>query len=356
MKTLEIRREILVNKLYSHFFYRLSQLFLGALLSILPAFLYGCDDTAGLCPATMGAKLTKVALLNSSSSLKSMDVFVFRDDRLQRLDCYQRFDDIREWEGAVVSGSGDRIISVLANTPYVRSDWTGLNSRAYLKKVPLMLEDESRDKPQMYGEIRVNAGSEVPVSDIGLTLCPFAAEITLNSLSCDFTGKAYEGEKLTDIKLYLTNVNAECRLLEDEGARPVRIINAGRLRDEEISKFHDPGIIMQEIYEEVGTEKIYPEISLWCYRSNHISEGPGSPYTRLVIEGEISGQTYYWPININREAEQEAGIWGNRRYIYDIKITCKGSTDPDMPVKSDEMNIKLKVAKWKEKEDYTVAF
>ena len=83
--------------------------------------------------------------------------------------------------------------------------------------------------------------------------------------------------------------------------------------------------------------------------------GPGTPFTRLVIEGKIQGETFYWPLDINKE-DGGYGIGRNERYIYDITITRKGTKDPDSPVRKEDIDINFNVEKWNEKEGCEVIF
>ncbi len=346
------RGYILFSWLFCSPFYRLLPPILGTLLGMLPAFFYSCAPTVEDTFSTTVEPVTKLSFQTALTEIKTLDIFVFKDDSRQKLDCYQRFDNMDEWYGTVVSGSGERTVTALANSPYRREDWFAMNSRQYLNKIHVSLEDELRGFPVMVGERPVNASDITPE----LFLKPLTGEVRLNSISCDFTGKAYAGEKLSDTKVYLTNVNAECPILEDEISPPIRIINAGRFKEEDTEKFREPTIIIQEIDGRIGRDTVYPDISLLCYQSNHPKETPGTPYTRLVIEGKISGRTYYWPININRDTEYEAGVWRGRSYSYDIRITRKGSSDPDMPVEAAALIIKQEVKEWKEKEEYEVRF
>ncbi len=341
-----------------NFFHTYIPPFLGklTLLSMLPAFLYGCEGPAEAPVPAETFPVSRITVTDDMEGIGTLDIFVFRDDRLQKLDCYQRFDGMASWEGAVVSGCGKRIITAVANSRYERADWIPLKSRSFLKSVPIRLEDERRDCAAMSWETAAELGDSPLRERQNIVLRPYASEIVLNSISCDFTGKPYAGEKISDVRVYLTNVNAECHILEEDGEAPKRIINAGRLNEEDVEGFVRPDLIMQEIKGEIGKRTVYPGISLWCYQSNHPEETPGTPFTRLVIEGKVSGTTYYWPININRDTDGEAGVWRNRRYSYDISIRRKGSTDPDLPINTEDILINMEVAQWKEKEEYSVSF
>lgn len=326
------------------------------LLSLLPALSYGCT-AEGLVPSAGTAEckaLIRMTERMSKDRFSTMDIFVFKDDDLRILDCYQRVEEPEDWNGIVCSSSGNRIISICANSRMAADEWPWIRSRGSLEKLTASLELERRDNPYMSGEVRVTAREGRPVS-ADLPLRPLASEIYLRSVSCDFTGKPYDGEEITDVKVYLTNINAECGMLEDGDISPRRIINQGRLCKEDLELFEDPGLVCQELGCNIGKAWLRPEIRLWCYASNAPEASIGTPFSRLVIEGKISGQTYYWPVSINRE-EGNNGIDRNRQYIYDIRITRKGSTDPDIPVEAEDMEITFKTAIWKEKENCIVGF
>ncbi len=368
-----IRREFFRKNLSNPvLFIKLFQPFLGlTLLSTLPAILYGCRPDADLCSAGCEPAMTKVSTGDGIPG--TLDIFVFMNDRMQRLDSYQRVEDAVRWDGTIVSGSGDRIITLVANSGRRKEDWFRLNSRAYLYETVRRLEDERAGSFCMSAEIHLEAEDEGK----GLTeeeshkggpeegrlsngnyaeLRPYVSEVVLNSISCDFTGRPYSGERLTDARVYLTNVNADCPLLSDSDSGPMRIINAGALCPEDLEDFTEPSLLCQEIPGDIGIQRVTPGIRLWCYQNCSRTESIGTPFTRMVIEGKISGQTFYWPVNINRDGGDEPGVWRNRRYVYDILITRKGSFSPDIPVSVRDIKITQKVLQWKEKEEYTVSF
>ncbi len=332
--------------------------FLGKLtmLSILSAFLYGCIPIVEPSAAEQAGCTTKMLLDSSHEKIRTLDIFVFRNDRMQKLDCYQRFDDMDKWRNAIISSTGERIVTAIANSPYEKNDWIMLNSRSFLEGIILKLEEDSRDMTYMSAEAEVHAGKYGLEGRGTLVMRPYSSEIVLNSISCDFTGKPYAGEKITEAKVYLTNVNAECGLLDNDEAPPRRIINSGGLCEDDLADFKDESIVIRDIGTDIGKIPLHPDIRLRCYQSNRPEETPGTPYTRLVIEGKISGRTYYWPININRDTENEAGVWRNRRYMYDIKIRRKGSSDPDKPVSTSEINIIQEIKEWEEIQEYEVSF
>lgn len=328
--------------------------FLGTLtlLSFLPAFLYGCDVPQA-SPATKGEAVTRISMESASGRIKDLDIFVFRDDKLQKLDCYQKVEDPSSWNNELISSYGDRIIVVCANTGRTTEDWFSITSLSWLGSLTMSLEDDSLQHPFLSGTASVYIEDEVDHTDI--LLRPLFSIVELRSIRCDFSERPYAGESLEDVKVYLTNVNAECAILESNGILPSRIINAGGLREEDMLMFPDPSVISREMDGSIMESTIYPDIHLACYPNNSVSEGPGTPFTRLVIEGKVQGETFYWPLDINR-TDGGYGIGRNERYIYDLTITRKGTKDPDIPVRTEDIDIKFSIEKWDEKEDCSVMF
>jgi hypothetical protein len=328
--------------------------FLGTftLLSFLPASLYGCTAPNAL-PDSSPEIVTKISMEAISGKIGDMDIFVFRNDRMQKLDCYQKIEDPPSWNNEVVSSSGERIIAVCANSGMSASEWTSIRSLSYLENLSFSLEDESIRHPFMWGLTEVSAEN----SSKGKTLYikPLLSIVELKNLRCDFSGRPYDGEVLEDVRVYLTNVNAECRLMCESGILPTRIINARRLREEDLAMMSDPSLLVQDIEGPIGAESLRAKIQLICYPNNSTREGPGTPFTRLVIEGKIKGETFYWPLNINQE-EGGYGIGRNERYVYDITITRKGTKDPDIPINKEDIVTNFNIEKWNEKEDCEVIF
>ena len=326
------------------------------LMGILPAIFYGCTaeetaSSAGTVTEEVRLNLTKSI---GNQDLRSLDIFVFKDDDLRLLDCYQRVEKPGEWNGGITSSPGDIRVSACANSGVLPNEWPVIRSRGSLGNIKASLENESRQSPVMSGEIHINAhDGHQDASDISLRA--LTSEVYLRSICCDFKGKAYEGESITDVRIYLTNINAECGLFDNTIANPGRIINSGMLNEGDLEGFKDPGLVFLKLEDEIDRAWAKPEARLWCYPSNPKKDTPGSPFTRLVIEGKVGGTTYYWPININRENDGN-GVGRNMQYIYDIRITGKGSTDPDIPVEAGNMDIKMRIERWDEKENCDIGF
>ena len=248
---------------------------------------------------------------------------------------------------------------IIANSSYSKKDWRHINSFEGLYEETALLEQESTGYHIMTSVLEISsADRHIYRADMER----LSSGIRINSIRTDFSGREYDDEPLTDVKVYLTNVNASCMLLRHEGFRPELIVNPGFLDMSAVSGFKDTGIIYREIDEDIGEDAVYPDISLFCYPNDAVEETAGSPFTRLVIEGRIRGETYWYPITINRgdfgiaSGGDGRGIGRNMMYSYDITIRRTGTKDPDIPVSLEDVTISCPVEPWEEIDNGTVSF
>ena len=313
-----------------------------------------CKDGDFTAAETVPVKMT----VHSKDSMEglSLDILIFGNDPLQFLECWQRVYVTDEGKATIASMNGEKTMMACSGMQGKGiEDWMWVSSLISLSDAWTDLEEERTDMPVMSGSCSFRAGTVANESP-HLSLRRVSSEIHLRSLRCDFKDRPYAGETLSDVHVYLTNVNASCRIWNDDGSS-ARIINQGQLVMQDVARFVDSSIIWQRIEGEIGSETVYTDIRLRCYPNSAQEEGPGSPFTRLVIQGVLDGKVWYWPIDINRgdETTQE-GIGSNCIYTYDIVLTRKGSADPDTAIKAGTASIAMEVEKWEEKEYYTVAF
>lgn len=297
----------------------------------------------------------KVAVHNQQEKLEGLDIFVFNDDVLQRLDSYQHEANPDPEEIMIFSQEGSKLLMACANTHKTTEDWMRIRTAGTLDDYKVDIENETRDYPSMSCVMRINAQNDTTFVH-KLLMSRILSEISLRSIACDFKGRTYEGEHLKNVKVYLTNVSATWPIWKGV-SHPERIINHRRYSAEDMTQMKDNGLLFAEIDEDVGPYPIMPDINLYCYPNMSSDESPGSAYTRLVIQGEVEGQTWYWPININRSTSGiGVGVERNMNYIYDIIITRKGSADPDTAISTESITINMNVEGWSEKENYQVRF
>lgn len=333
-----------------------SWLFLSAVILTIPV-IQGCDKHMhpqdGDFTEEEIESSVKIAVRNAEQTqIRTLDAFVFNDDAMRRIDCYQRYGQVTEEEILIGSCTGGKIILLCANCPWEDVGWEEVQSFRRASSLKVDLEDEDRDWPVMSTQVCLRAGSDTA----GICLERLTSEIELRSVRCDFAGKPYEGESITDVRIYLTNVNATCSILPDDQYPVERIINHKSLIPDDTVKFKDKRQIINYL-ETIGSSVTYPGIRLLCYPNMSREETIGTPFTRLVIEGKIQGETWYWPMNINRNCGSDhEGIGRNRRYVHDITIRSRGTKDPDVPIVPEMAETIFTTEKWKEKEPYHVSF
>jgi len=320
------------------------------------------EDSTGVGGINIWLNETKVAVSESLVLGDTLDIYVYNDDELRQMDTYERvtLGTITNDRSETGSGSGTvdvactagpKIIAMVVNGRTGRYCWSASNTYNYIGKLDAEFEKEDPEHPTMSGKC-CTEGNE---KSLGIELQPIMSKVVLRSIRCDFTGRAYEGEYLTDAKVYLTNVSSLCRMMAFSGFNTRGVMNAGRLVESDLARMKDPGMVVQDLPKQIGKDFLEVNRTLYCYPNTNTEDSIGSPFTRLVIEGKIEGKTWYYPININREdfcwVEGTEGIERNKCYVYDITIKRTGSSDPDTPVYVRDISIAAEVVPWKEKED-----
>lgn len=321
-------------------------------LSSLLLVLFSCSDITK--ETSYDKKIETISFKSpGQNGVMALDVLTFDDDELMRVDSYQKMTYVTGTDMTLHSRTGPKIIFACANSHKDIYDWAAISSFQSIDKVLAELRKESFSHRTMSGVTYAYCGSDIPRT---IELTPITSEVRIRSICCDFSGTSYSGEKLTDAKVYLTNLNCLCPINAEGSVNPLEIINAGGLNEDDLDLFDDPDIILRELGD-IGTDKYRPDIRLLCYPSAGKTDNPGSPFTRLVIEGKIEGRTFWWPININRNGEtDEEGIYRNRQYVFDIMIRRKGNDDPDMPIDINQAEIRQSSTTWIEKDKYYATF
>ena len=341
-----------LKKIYSGLSYYIkSAPVLGNLRLMILALVCGCQESL-INENAIDVK--SVQIVFEDLPIKTLDIFMFEDGEMTTLDSYQRIDAPHEWEVLTASRKGSSRTFILANGHCQKEDWMAVNSYESLKGLRSNLEHESHAFPVMSAEYRFCADGK---QKIWMELKSLCSEVELRSVSCDFGGKSYEEEGITEMKAYLVNVNAQSMLMRGDVVMPERIINMGCLNDDDMAMMKEPELLFRKIGHLSSGNSLQTRFGFRCYPNNSPEESPGSPFTRLVIEGKIGEHIYYWPINVGRNYEQyNNGVSGNTRYIYDVTITGKGSDSPDIPVSSKVIGLKMEVLTWKEKDEYIICY
>ncbi len=304
---------------------------------LIPAFVFAACTPVKIIEQTAQAEL-KIKAGSAYGIRDSLDVFVFDDDRFRRLDTYQRLPPGRVSQYIACTG-GPKIVAAVTGSGRERSSWASVNTYDGLCAIYSDVWNDSAQTPLMTGTAKKESGADGARVNISLT--PLLSRVTLRSIRCDFTDRPYEGQKLVNGKVYLSSLNTRCRLMEEEDFRTESI----EYRSEERPL---PG--------QIGKTTVSTGISLYCYPNTNAVETAGSPFTRLVIEGEVDGRTWYWPIDINREwcgpVSGTPGIGRGQEYIFDVTLTRTGTSGPDIAASSSSYGTILSIKPWEEIEGW----
>lgn len=292
-----------------------------------------------------------------------LDLFFFRKKQSGGLeeglyegniDAYQRIaplpQDVSQITGAS-STSADRLVAV-ANSSTERRDWNHINTYGILSTLRSDIRDEDPVYPLMSGEASLEPGT---YRSCEICLEPLLSIIEVHSLCCDFSMRPYRDSKLENVRIYLTNVSGNCSLLGGSSCSTEYILNAGGCSESDINSLTHPEMLCTILNTPVGNNVLTDVVQLYCYPNTNAEETAGTPFTRLVIEGEIDGEKYYYPFDINR-ADGGQGIERNMRYSFDITLTRRGVKDPDEPIRTDAATFRLSISPWKHKEPRTIDY
>lgn len=269
----------------------------------------------------------------AASGIDRLDIFVFNDDEVRRLDSYCSTGTPESAYLQVNSSAGDKLVVILANCSGRSFTYDEFKSYSSLESVVWRLKDEDPGRPVMSGECQISAGAEgyTPVK-----LTPLMADVCLDFLKCDFSGRGYRSRTLENCSVFLTNLSGSTEILRQDGFRVSELENAGKLDPAYLSSMKHPEMIRRTV-----TPGQWSPVDLYCYPNDSADDMMGSPPTRMVVQGDIDGVTYYYPVDINREGfgytSGPHGLSRNVKYSYSLLITRKGSTDPDTPVEPEQV-------------------
>lgn len=338
----------------------------NALLILIPAFIFlSCSAEVPETLPLSEEKQGKLKLHISSESGwqdrnisgKAVDIFIFNDDGLRRIDSYQRLTTGNEPYIDAASRKGKKIVTAIVNPQEKDYEWNSISSFESVAGTYTDLRLEDPEFPLMSGVIHITATDD---GSFDMPVCPAISEVYVRSIKCDFSDRPYHDARLENASAYLTNINSLVTLVPDGSNTPSAPMNTDGYPTESMKRMEHPEMVYAGFNEDIGTETIYPEIRLYCYPNGSEEDTEGTPFTRLVIAGDIEGRRYYYPLNINRGefgmSAWHSGIERNCRYIFDITIRQTGVTDPCIPVSGETVTINGTVEPWYQRPETEIEF
>lgn len=166
-----------------------------------------------------------------------------------------------------------------------------------------------------------------------------AAKISLKKVELAFDMPQYEDAIFKINSVYLINVPGNKSYLASD--TPTFWYNKMKRTDDSLQILYD--IISLEYV--TATEPYTKEHYFYCYPNPVTTDSNSTTWserkTRLVVEAEINGIVYYYPITLDNVAQ-------NTSYSYNLKITRIGSVSPDIPVTDETAQITVEVEDWVE--------
>lgn len=280
------------------------------------------------------------SFVRAASLIRRLDVFIYDGDAAGILDSWQSFNVASAGTVRMTSRTGRKRVVVLANMNPERLTKAGTASYAAISGLKTLLTDEHPDYPVMSGEAVFEAG-EGAVAEV--VLKPLMSRVLLSSVRADFSGTPYDGQRLRNASAYLINVNASCSVLKSEGFVPEMVLNGGRLIESDMSSLNMESMLYRRLGD-IGRSRTYFMNDFVCYPNDIEEESLGRPFTRFVLQGDIAGRTWYYPVNLNQEGFGytlgSRGIGRNVYHVLDLTVTRTGSTDPDTVIGSEEVETK----------------
>lgn len=265
--------------------------------------------------------------------ISRLDLFVFNDDGVMKLDSYASINDPYTPYISVTSGSGDKFLVVLANCRMDGESISDFWNYEALENFRCELKDEDPAYPVMSGECHFCAGAEGYTT---VSLTPLLSDIQIDFIKCNFAGKGYRSTTLENASVYLTNISGSCEIMRADGFKITELENSGALDRNYLSTMRHPEMIYRTVI-----PGHWSPVDLYCYPNDDADGVLGSPHTRLVLQGDIDGRTYYYPVDINQDgfgySTGTRGISRNIKYSFSFNITRKGSTDPDVLVPPEDI-------------------
>lgn len=347
-----------------------------SLAAVLTAAFSGCteteipsanarSDSSILSLSISGSASTKLTGTESSledNRINSLDIFIFRGDEekgdYHALETHRKFTgpelgDLTNIEIQTTAGKKDIAVVANAKTDLSKTvqDMQGFRTLSY------RLEDEEKGNLLMTGSCMVTVSKEKTSASISLTR--MAARIVVDGIRTDFSGTAYEGKQLEDVKIYVINAKNSKLIYNGNDTSAESYLNRGGLKTEDMERCSMEGILHDDTGTSIGDDGYATQHHFYCFGNENTADSGEELVTRLIIEGTLNGIRYYYPVNVNNSPEFTSDHKGIRRNtVYTIGVTIKkiGSDNPDKPLESGSLDLNIGVSDWILAPETTIIF
>lgn len=312
-----------------------------------------CDEGLSKVTLSLQSYTTRsdiVTTQEEDNKINSVDVFIFHNTapespEYQKLDAYKRFTGSELSDLTLTATTGPKTICIIVN------EHTGLFKGATdltaFRKLVSNLKDELVGSFTMYGEKEETLGV---TTSVAMTVTRLISKVEVKSIKTKFAGTPYDGMTLSNIKLYLVNAHAQ-KIIYNNASSPATplVYNSTKLVGEDANATTEANLIYQPLTGTINDTGLDKQFFFYCY-SNETDQT--ETCTKLVLQADLDGITYYYPILINQDKYgylPETGYKGirqNSTYSYSITVTRPGSPDPNIPVVPGTLDLSLSTSDW----------
>ena len=265
---------------------------------------------------TIPTNETKVTGNPSDGQINNIQVFVFDKNGV--------YETSEQGYGSALSltcTTGEKNIVALVNAPRE----TSVANITDLKTRIVDMSQCEAGSIIMSGEVKKTLTA---TSIVAMQVQRLAAKVSVSQITTNFTLDAHKNLPFEVKAIYLINV-AGTRAYMDENT-PTTWYNLGAYDAENSLDF---------LYDEVTDGQIAHGESYSTRHFFYCFPNATATKTRLVVEAEIGGNIYYYPVTLDQ-------VNPNTAYTYSLTITRLGSDSPDAPVVVGTVTFSVTVKDW----------
>lgn len=277
---------------------------------------------------------------NEEKSVSNYQVLVY-DMSSRMLESYDNPDPTAE-SVTLQCTTGPKEVVVLANAP----DMSAVVSYDAFISKSSFLSENSAGSLVMEGHTSCDISSAV--NSVTVDIRRVVSKVVLEGISLDFESETYNDLDFVLKSVYLTNAAADKKYLA-KNAEPTTWYNKiVRTSAPEVD-----GIIYESLsdIELQNKDEYTAKHHFYCYpnpyQEDTFSADVWSPRpTRLVVEAELGGDLYYYPVSL-------PVLKQNTRYHVSLRIVRPGATSPEQDMGKYAASFTIKVEEWEGPENIT---
>ena len=262
--------------------------------------------------------LTKLTGVPTDSKINDVQIFVFDRNGLYETSSHGNASTI-----SLTCTTGEKHLVALVNAPLEES----VSNLEDLRSRTSDLSSCSAGNLVMSGETPVELTASTTVT---MEVTRLAAKVALESVVTAFENEVHRNLPFEVKAVYLVNVAGDRSYLKENA--PTKWYNKGA---------YMPQSSLDFLYDAVTAGQITSGGNysaghfFYCYPNSTTTK------TRLVVETQIGGYTYYYPVTLD-------SVTPNTAYAYNLTITRLGSDSPNEPVADGAVSVTLTVKDWTE--------